>query len=170
MFLIVGFSFPIVILDLFPVIFGLDPNIAFMVSLVKYSLCHIWACFSLGFNPGIQKTQGTCSRYARRKHRAPTKVRAAAGVTVKLATVCHCRAWPGNPIMIPKTPVPDEHSRFRFCCCFPNHRKNFLPEHKASRRSDCLFPKTTIFRHGLKVQRRRLCRLRLARMTGYCKC
>ena len=88
---------------------------------------------------------------------------------------CHCRAWPGNPttgafFLLSKTPVPAERSRFLFCCCFPNHRKNFLPEHKASRRSDCLFPKTTTFRHGLKVQRRRLCRLRPARMTGYCKC
>jgi hypothetical protein len=34
------------------------------------------------------KIQGTCSRYARRKQRASTKVRAAAGVAVKLATAC----------------------------------------------------------------------------------
>ena len=80
--------FSLVTFGLFPVIFGLDPNIAFMVSLVKYSLCHIWACFSLGFNPGIQKTQGRASRYVHRKQRASTKVRAVAGVAVKLATAC----------------------------------------------------------------------------------
>ena len=50
----------------------------------------------LGFNPGIQKTQGTCSQYARRKQRASTKFRAAADVAVKLATACHSRAWHGN--------------------------------------------------------------------------
>ena len=35
------------------------------------------------------QTQGTSSRYARRKQRASTKVRAAAGVAVKPATACH---------------------------------------------------------------------------------
>ena len=49
-----------------------------------------------GFNPDIQKTQGTGSRYARRKQRASTKVRAAADVAVKLVTACHSRAWHGN--------------------------------------------------------------------------
>jgi len=39
-------------------------------------------------DPAIQKTQGTVSRYARRKHRASAKVLAAAGVAVKLATAC----------------------------------------------------------------------------------
>ena len=38
--------------------------------------------------PGDLKTQGTCSRYARRKQRASTKVRAAAIDAVKLATAC----------------------------------------------------------------------------------
>ena len=38
--------------------------------------------------PAELKTQGTCSRYARRKQRASTKVRAAAIDAVKLATAC----------------------------------------------------------------------------------
>ena len=38
--------------------------------------------------PGDLKTQGTASRYARRKQHSSTKVRAAAGVAVKLATAC----------------------------------------------------------------------------------
>jgi len=80
--------FSSVILGLFPVIFGLDPNISFMVSLVKYSLCYCRTCFSLGFNPGIQKTQGRASRYVHRKQRASTKVRTAAIDAVKLATAC----------------------------------------------------------------------------------
>ena len=47
---------------------------------------------TLGLDPDIQKTQGTSSRYARRKQRASIKIRAAAGVAVKLATACHVRA------------------------------------------------------------------------------
>ena len=39
-------------------------------------------------DPAIQKIQGTALRYARRKQRASTKVLAAAGVAVKLATAC----------------------------------------------------------------------------------
>ncbi len=45
----------------------------------------------VGLDPTIPKTQGTCSRYARRKQRASTKVRAAADVAVKLATACVIR-------------------------------------------------------------------------------
>ena len=62
--------------------------------------CHVrpWA--------GHPRTQGTGSRYARRKQRASTKFRAAADVAVKLATACHSRAFilschvrpcPGHP-------------------------------------------------------------------------
>ena len=47
----------------------------------------------LGFNPGIQKTQGRASRYVHRKQRASTKVHAAAGVAVKLATACHIQPF-----------------------------------------------------------------------------
>ena len=49
--------------------------------------CHVrpWA--------GHPRTQGTGSRYARRKQRASTKFRAAADVAVKLATACHSRAF-----------------------------------------------------------------------------
>ena len=45
----------------------------------------------VGLDPTIPKTQSTCSRYARRKQRASTKVRAAADVAVKLATACVIR-------------------------------------------------------------------------------
>ena len=38
-----------------------------------------------------KKIQGTASRYARRKHRASTKVPAAASAAVKLATACVIR-------------------------------------------------------------------------------
>ena len=51
-------------------------------------------------DPTIPKTQSTCSRYARRKHHASTKVRAAAGVAVKLATACALRRRSGsNPCL-----------------------------------------------------------------------
>ena len=40
-----------------------------------------------------KKIQGTASRYARRKHRASTKVRAAAIDAVKLATACTIRGF-----------------------------------------------------------------------------
>jgi hypothetical protein len=40
------------------------------------------------------KTQGTCSRYARRKHRASAKVLAAADVAVKLATAWQTKYSP----------------------------------------------------------------------------
>ena len=57
-------------------IFGLSP------TMTEREESHPRAC------PGDLKTQGTCSRYARRKHRASAKVLAAAGVAVKLATAC----------------------------------------------------------------------------------
>ena len=66
--------FSSVILGLFPVIFGL-----------------VFLFVMLGFNPGIQKTQGRASRYVHRKQRASTKVRTAAIDAVKLATACYAR-------------------------------------------------------------------------------
>ena len=40
-----------------------------------------------------KKIQGTASRYARRKHRASTKVPTAASAAVKLATACVIRVF-----------------------------------------------------------------------------
>jgi hypothetical protein len=72
--------FSLVTFGLFPVIFGL----VFLFVIAGL----VFITVPLGFNPGIQKTQGRASRYVHRKQRASTKVRTAAIDAVKLATAC----------------------------------------------------------------------------------